>query len=205
MLPAVALAVPCKHRGWLDTLLFPDPVDVHVDSPESACTSNSSRDGTEQLVHPSPIPAAPPNSTQTSTRPHIHPHAHTWPTRPHPLASLEPHTPGRRWCEVHPLHRATAAVQVFSDGSALPTSGVAALAILTAISLLVLCAHYSRCRTAARSRWLTMATVDPDFTPTLTSEMSAVRQAPARFKLPLPYLTGVSRYTLPSPYRAVQG
>ena len=95
-------------------------------------------------------------------------------------------------------------MQVFSDGSALPTSGVA-LAILTAIGLLVLCAHYSRCRTAARSRWLTMATVDPDFTPTLTSEMSAVRQAPARFKLPSPYLTGVSRYTLPSPYRAVQG
>ena len=105
MLPAVALAVPCKHRGWLDTLLFPDPVDVHVDSPESACTSNSSRDGTEQLVHPRPIPAAPPNSTHTSTRPPTHPHAHTWPTRPHPLASLEPHTPGRRWCEVHPLHR----------------------------------------------------------------------------------------------------
>ena len=50
MLPAVALAVPCKHRGWLDTFL--SPVDVHVDSPESACTSNSSRDGAEQLVHP---------------------------------------------------------------------------------------------------------------------------------------------------------
>ena len=100
-------------------------------------------------------------------------------------------------------------MQVFSDGSAWALPSGVALAItaigllaLTAIGLLVLYAHYSRRRTAARSRWLTMATVDPDFTPTLTSEISAVRQAPARFKLPSAYL---SRYTLPSPYRAVQG
>ena len=92
-------------------------------------------------------------------------------------------------------------MQVFSDGSAWALPSGVALAI-TAIGLLVLYAHYSRRRTAARSRWLTMATVDPDFTPTLTSEISAVRQAPARFKLPSAYL---SRYTLPSPYRAVQG
>ena len=56
MLPAgsVALAAPCKQRGWLDTLLSP----VDVDSPEIACTSNSSRDGAELLpVRPGPPPA----------------------------------------------------------------------------------------------------------------------------------------------------
>lgn len=56
MLPAgpVALATPCKQRGWLDTLLSP----VDVDSPEIACTSNSSRDGAELLpVRPGPPPA----------------------------------------------------------------------------------------------------------------------------------------------------
>ena len=96
-------------------------------------------------------------------------------------------------------------MQAFSDGfepDALPFG--LALVILTAICLLAL---YSRCRTTVRSRRLTMAAVDPAYSASPYTLTSMVRQAPApaRFKLPSPYFTGVSRYTLPSPYRAVQG
>ena len=51
-----APAAPCKlHRKWLDVFLSP----MDVASPESACTSNSSRDGAELLpVHPRVHPSS---------------------------------------------------------------------------------------------------------------------------------------------------